>query len=328
MDRPSSSDDDDAGRRPHDRVRSRPTHPASTSTHPSSSSKKRQKPLKKPPPHSHAKRRRHARADRRNTDKTYRYGNYDRYYGYRVGASMEDHRLAAMREEWFRGKRVCDVGCNDGLFSLSLARAFSPRSMLCVDIDADLVDRGRGKLEALRRYAAREAREAIEKGEEDEDEDADAGGSGLADAGETLGGVEFRHANAVDFNFGVEKYDAILLLSVTKWIHLNWGDDGLKKVFQKCRDALTPGGCLVVEPQPWKSYKSSLRKRVFGQKLLPPECVERYRDITLRPRDFAGYLLSPEGGFESSETLRVGGSSDDGFDRDILRFVKATGDEE
>ena len=315
MERPSSSDDGDDGDR--ERRRSTPT----TSTNPTSM-KKRQKPLKEPPPHSHSKRRRgHGRTERRNTDKTYRYGNYDRYYGYRVGASMEDHRLAAMREEWFRGKRVCDVGCNDGLFSLSLARAFSPRSMLCVDIDADLVERGRGKLEALRRHAAREAREAIEKGEEDEE------GGSLADAGETLGGVEFRHANAVDFTFGVEKYDAILLLSVTKWIHLNWGDDGLKKVFQKCRDALTPGGCLVVEPQPWKSYKSSLRKRVFGQKLLPPECVERYRDIKLRPRDFAAHLLGPEGGFESSETLRVGGASDDGFDRDILRFVKATGDD-
>ena len=42
------------------------------------------------------------RERRQKTQKSYRYGNYDRYYGYRVGEAMEDHRLSALRDEWFR----------------------------------------------------------------------------------------------------------------------------------------------------------------------------------------------------------------------------------
>ena len=41
--------------------------------------------------------------------KCFRYGNYHRYYGYRVGETLEDHRIPHFRREWFEGKRQGNV---------------------------------------------------------------------------------------------------------------------------------------------------------------------------------------------------------------------------
>ena len=50
------------------------------------------------------------------------------------------------------------------------------------------------------------------------------------------------------------EYDVILALSLTKWIHLNWGDVGIKRFFRKIYCHLRPGGRFIVEPQPFSSY--------------------------------------------------------------------------
>eukprot|EP00897_Mesotaenium_endlicherianum_P010362 jgi/Mesen1/9354/ME000061S08789 len=49
------------------------------------------------------------------------YGNYNRYYGYRVGAALDsDPRLKHFQREWFEGKECLDVGCNEGFVTISV----------------------------------------------------------------------------------------------------------------------------------------------------------------------------------------------------------------
>lgn len=47
-------------------------------------------------------------------------------------------------------------------------------------------------------------------------------------------------------------------LSVTKWIHVHYGDAGMLTFFQRCHDLLAPGGHLLLEPQPWSGYSKLL----------------------------------------------------------------------
>ena len=48
-------------------------------------------------------------------------------------------------------------------------------------------------------------------------------------------------------------------LSVSKWIHLNNGDDGLLAFFRRIFSVLRPGGSFILEPQEWESYHKAKR---------------------------------------------------------------------
>ena len=130
----------------------------------------------------------------------YRYGNYAGYYGYRVGAIAEDHRLLALRREWFTGRRCLDIGCNEGLVPLTLAVRFRTASVQGVDIDASLVRRAGRNLRSMQRAASEAAAEAATLGAGG---DLDGDKAALAAAVPALEGVTFTcvppHAQAACF---------------------------------------------------------------------------------------------------------------------------------
>lgn len=115
-------------------------------------------------------------------------------------------------------------------------------------------------------------------------------------------------------NYDMQQYDLILCLSVTKWIHLNFGDNGLKLAFKRMFNHLRPGGKLILEAQNWASYKK--------KKKLTDTVFENYKNIEFFPSRFHDYLLSPEVGFSHSYPLGIPRHLSKGFRRPIQLYVK------
>jgi len=101
---------------------------------------------------------------------------------------------------------------------------------------------------------------------------------------------------------------------VTKWIHLNWGDDGLVTLFVKIWRLLRPGGVFIMEPQPWTSYKRN--------RLVLEVAKENFNTICIYPEKFREILLDKVG-FRSVELImdRLVGAVT-GFDRPIEVYHK------
>ncbi|XP_037036221.1 probable RNA methyltransferase CG1239 [Bradysia coprophila] len=224
------------------------------------------------------------------------HGNYDRYYGYRNSADFKDIRLETFEKHrnFFEGKNVLDVGCNNGLVTISVARDLHVKHIVGVEIDRRLVDKARTLLTNEKRNST-------------------------ADGESFPFNVEFKSGNYVLANeklleMEVEQFDTILCLSVTKWIHLNCGDDGLKLTFRRMYKQLLPGGRLILEAQDWKSYKR--------RKNLTPNIAANYKNIRLLPDAFDQYLLSEEVGFQNRFTINVAQHNAKGFQRPIKVFVK------
>ncbi|GAB2292321.1 hypothetical protein Dimus_026568 [Dionaea muscipula] len=260
------------------------------------------------------------------------YGNYRSYYGYRVGKGMEeDLRFQVLKEEWFKGKDCLDIGCNSGLLTISIAKKFHCKTILGIDIDHERIKDARQNLQKFSRKekvgngnkdVARvndmEALNSVKHAEHlsvNEDRNTIAVGH-AADERSLLDIVSFRCENFIEsrYHLPVDHYDTIVCLSVTKWVQLNWGDDGLINLFTKIWRLLHPGGILILEPQPWKSY--------CNNRLVTETTAINFQSIMFYPRDFQEILLDKIG-FRMVENATFDARDPrPGFNRPLLVFCK------
>lgn len=65
------------------------------------------------------------------------------------GNEFADIRLELMSQhpEYFREKRILDIGCNSGFITCQVAKKFQPKSIIGVDIDSELINIARRQVE-------------------------------------------------------------------------------------------------------------------------------------------------------------------------------------
>eukprot|EP00112_Aurelia_sp_Birch-Aquarium-sp1_P011085 Seg234.4 transcript_id=Seg234.4/GoldUCD/mRNA.D3Y31 product="7SK snRNA methylphosphate capping enzyme" protein_id=Seg234.4/GoldUCD/D3Y31 len=259
----------------------------------------------------------------RKKDERFQYGNYNKYYGYRNPNMSEDDRIEYMKKEWFENKDCLDIGCNVGHLTLYIGRHYNPKSLLGIDIDNNLIKSARNN---IRHYTPLKGSQAPKQSDFPISFPICLGPLAAPVVPEKTGksfgfpfNTSFKTENYVDFEWNdlskvEQKYDFILCLSVTKWIQLNWGDEGVKKLFKKIFVSLRPGGKLLLEPQPWKSYRK--------KKNITPTTKANFETIEFKPVQFIQYLLSNEIGFATSEQLGIPKHKAQGFQRPIYLLTK------
>uniref|UniRef100_A0A8C8DEP8 RNA methyltransferase n=1 Tax=Oryzias sinensis TaxID=183150 RepID=A0A8C8DEP8_9TELE len=263
----------------------------------------------------------------------YQYGNHSRYYGYcgfyggrcgRVGVE-EDPRLRLLAADWFRDKTVLDVGCGAGHITLAVARKFNPSHIIGVELDQHLVHAAK---QNIRHFLSHDTVVAQRSGEEEGRGEELHQALGLppfplsfrVSRGPICGpsllpsSTTSRFPHNVtfiqgDFVAGREawpgrgQYDVIMCLGLTKWVHLHSGDEGVVRLFRRAYQSLSPGGVLILEPQPWSSYSRS--KRVTDA------TFRRFRSLRVRPEHFTS-ILTDSVGFSSYRLLTHTGEGEGG----------------
>lgn len=81
--------------------------------------------------------------------------------------------------------------------------------------------------------------------------------------------------DGVHFEVGDEVPKIIFCFSVTLWVHLNHGDDGLKTFLQLLANS---GDYMLIEAQPWKCYRTAVRRA----KRANQAPFEHYANLTIR----------------------------------------------
>ncbi|RKP27595.1 Bicoid-interacting protein 3-domain-containing protein, partial [Syncephalis pseudoplumigaleata] len=213
-----------------------------------------------------------------------------------------DPRVQVMDAAWFEGQQVLDIGCNAGYVTVEIARRYTPRRIVGVDIDEVLV------AQAWRHLRHRWS---LQRPASDEHAGATIARSWPcfplampalfgalpwpAPSTTTTSDEAARFPMNIDFWAGdwlgmppePHTYDTILALSITKWIHLHKGDDGMRHFFYRVHACLRAGGRFILEPQPWRSYTRKSK--------LTPAMRQTYASITFKPDAFEAFLLDKVG---------------------------------
>ncbi|GAA5846563.1 hypothetical protein JCM9279_006743 [Rhodotorula babjevae] len=226
------------------------------------------------------------------------YGNYRSYYSFRPGSTgapsvtsdARDHldgRLALLDPLLFRDRTLLDIGTNSGKIALDALDILGARRVVGVDIDPLLIDdcwaaaqargleddnrrradfqQGNVMLEGwFDRFQAEMRTRAARRASDGDDRPPAAGEQPVAE-------TPADEPTAVDQG----RFDVVTLFSITKWLHLHHGDEGMLRLFRSLYDFLPVCGIVIIEPQEWDNYKRAVKRN--------KDLRDVFKRIELRP---------------------------------------------
>jgi 7SK snRNA methylphosphate capping enzyme len=217
------------------------------------------------------------------------HGNYRNYYFHRA-ASIPDARLSLLSPfgdpgELFQDRAILDLGCNVGKLTIECITHLGASRVVGIDLDDVLIERAKERWrEASRSFAGV--------------------GEDCVFVCQDFMAPHFWSS----FTSLHGEFDTILLLSITKWLHLHHGDEGLVSLFRDLFKLLPEGGTLVVEPQEWANYKRAVSKN--------PSLKPVYRVLEMRP-NFENELRDV--GFRLENVIE---REEGGFSRPLMLWTK------
>lgn len=185
------------------------------------------------------------------------YGNFINYYQFNSAENRIDLLPTFIWEKHSSQNNendyvVLDIGCNAGnltqiLYSYLKKHTGKNVHILGIDIDSHLIER------------------CIEHNQHKNNVRY-----------KCLNAMEWEEDNVKEFlkQFNRIRFDAIFSLSLTMWLHINNGDDGLNAFLNKISNL---GNLLVVEPQPWKCYLTAVRRLRRSGKTF-----EKFKELKVR----------------------------------------------
>jgi len=219
--------------------------------------------------------------------KKFLYGNYTEYYQRRKTFKGKDWRLRVFKLDWFKNNTCLDIGCNTGDVAIYIAKHFECTKIIGVDIDGELIAQACNSINEENKLSAPPLSKFPPSFTKL---------YGNIKSSNFPNNIEFREEDYLQSKTEENIYDVILCLSVTKWIHLHYGDEGIYKLFKKIYDSLKEGGRFILEAQVWSSYKR--------RSSLTPEMKQIYKKIKVRPENFPQYLMEKIG-FKSFQEINM-----------------------
>ena len=219
-----------------------------------------------------------------------------------------EKRLQAINDpSLFEEKRVLEMGCGDGAFLHEVAREYKNCYLKGVDADSKLIELAASRTRTCKddnqtqkeipdldwvpicfRNRSKQKILTVNRVEKQ------------SDSTEAKGPVNpvFETENIIKdiTKYRYEQFDTLVCLSVMKWVHLNWGDQGLTRLFLKMYNSLKVGGRLVIDIHNWKSYKKRKKTLIAF--------AYQYSAISIKPKGILERLYRL--GFELEREIPLG----------------------